>query len=132
MPFHDKTFDVVYCQLGLQFFPERPAALREMHRVMVAGGRVGLMVWQDIKFAPGFNALAAALARNVSAEAASIMRAPFALANSEHLSAIVAEQAFGDIKIDSVAGGVHFPSVSRGGGLCVTDPVAGPVVLALK
>jgi SAM-dependent methyltransferase len=34
MPFPDAAFDVAYCQLGLQFFPDRPAALREMNRVL--------------------------------------------------------------------------------------------------
>jgi SAM-dependent methyltransferase len=56
MPLPDGAFDVVYCQLGLQFFPDRPAALREMHRVLGAGGRLGLMVWQDIQYSPGFSA----------------------------------------------------------------------------
>jgi ubiquinone/menaquinone biosynthesis C-methylase UbiE len=113
MPLPDATYDVVYCQLGLQFFPDRPAALREMHRVMVTGGRVGFMVWQDIQCSPGFNALAAALARNVSTEAAGIMRAPFALANAEHLRTMMADQRFAGITIESVAGSVRFPSVSR-------------------
>jgi ubiquinone/menaquinone biosynthesis C-methylase UbiE len=65
MPLADGAFDVVYCQLGLQFFPDRPAALREMYRVLVSGGRLGFMVWQDIQYSPGFSALAAALARHV-------------------------------------------------------------------
>jgi len=113
MPLPDGTFDVVYCQLGLQFFPDRPAALREMRRVMVAGGRAGFMVWQNIQYSPGFSALAAALARNVGTEAQDIMRAPFALANAEELRALMAEQGFGEITIASVAGSVCFPSVSR-------------------
>jgi hypothetical protein len=71
------------------------------------------MVWQDIQYSPGFSALAAALARHVSADAAGIMRAPFALANTEQLHAMVAEQGFSEITIESVAGSVCFPSVSR-------------------
>jgi ubiquinone/menaquinone biosynthesis C-methylase UbiE len=38
MPLPDASFDIVYCQLGLQFFPDRAAALREMHRVLAPGG----------------------------------------------------------------------------------------------
>lgn len=53
MPFSDAAFDVVYCQAGLQFFPDRPAALREMHRVLAGGGRMGLMVWRGIRHSPG-------------------------------------------------------------------------------
>ena len=37
----DAAFDVVLCQQGVQFFPDRPAALREMRRVLVPGGRPG-------------------------------------------------------------------------------------------
>ena len=33
LPFPDGSFNVVYCQLGLQFFADRAAALREMRRV---------------------------------------------------------------------------------------------------
>lgn len=113
MPLPDGAFDIVYCQLGLQFFPDRPAALREMYRVLVPGGRLGFMVWQDIQSSPGFGALAAALARHVSTEAADIVNAPFVLADAERLRSLVAAEGFRDITIESVAGTVRSPSVSR-------------------
>jgi len=53
LPFPDGSFDVVYCQLGLQFFANRAAALREMRRVLDAEGRLALMVWQGIHESPG-------------------------------------------------------------------------------
>jgi ubiquinone/menaquinone biosynthesis C-methylase UbiE len=113
MPFPDGAFDIVYCQLGLQFFPDRAAALREMHRVLVPGGRLGLMVWRGIEQSPGFAAFAAALARHVSAEAASIMRAPFGLADPEELRRLIAVPGFRDITTRPVPGAVRFPSVAR-------------------
>lgn len=118
MPFPDGAFDVAYCQLGLQFFPDRPAALREMHRALVSGGRLGLMVWRGIEHSPGFDILAAALARHVSPEA---MRAPFGLAEAEELRGLMAAAGFRDITIRPVAGTVRFPSVAR----FVQDYVAG-------
>jgi len=39
------SFDVVLCQQGLQFFPDRHAALREIHRVLAPDGRALLSVW---------------------------------------------------------------------------------------
>ena len=42
------AFDVVLCQQGLQFFPDRPAALREMKRVLKPGGRAVIAVWAAI------------------------------------------------------------------------------------
>jgi SAM-dependent methyltransferase len=41
----DASVDVVLCQQGMQFFPDQPAALREMHRVLRPGGRVAFAVW---------------------------------------------------------------------------------------
>jgi ubiquinone/menaquinone biosynthesis C-methylase UbiE len=126
MPLPDAAFDIVYCQLGLQFFPDRPAALWEMYRVIVPGGRVGLMVWRGIEHSPGFAVLAAALARHVSPEAAGIMRAPFGLAEAEELRLLIAAAGFGDVTIRSVPGTVRFPSVER----FVQDYVAGSPLAA--
>lgn len=39
LPFDDATFDVIVCSLGLQFFEDKVAALGEVHRVLVDGGR---------------------------------------------------------------------------------------------
>src|SRR5215510_6031778 len=65
LPFPNASFNVAYCQLGLQFFTDRAAALREMHRVLAAGGRLALMVWRGIDESPGFAELADALERRV-------------------------------------------------------------------
>jgi ubiquinone/menaquinone biosynthesis C-methylase UbiE len=45
LPFDAGSFDVVLCQQGLQYFPDRMAAMREMARVLAPGGRVCLNVW---------------------------------------------------------------------------------------
>ena len=79
LPFSDETFDVVVCQQGLQFFSDRPAALREMHRVLLPGGRVALSVLGPLERNPGHAALVRALERHLDAAAASAMRSCFAL-----------------------------------------------------
>jgi hypothetical protein len=92
-----------------------------MYRVLVPGGRLGLMVWRGIEHSPGFDILATALARHVSSEAASSMRAPFALADAEALRGLIAGAGFRNITIRPVPGTVRFPSVAR----FVEDYVAG-------
>jgi SAM-dependent methyltransferase len=121
MPFPDGRFDVAYCQLGLQFFPDRPAALREMHRVLVSGGRLGLMVWRGIEHSPGFDILAAALAGMSVPGPPASCALPFGLAEAEELRELMAAAGFRDITIRPVAGTVRFPSVAR----FVQDYVAG-------
>jgi ubiquinone/menaquinone biosynthesis C-methylase UbiE len=75
LPFDAATFDAAFCQLGLQYFPDRQRAAREMHRVLKPGGRLVVLVWRGLAHSPGFQALAAALERHVSPEAAAVMRA---------------------------------------------------------
>jgi len=45
LPFEDATFDMVLCQFGVMFFPDKPAALSEVRRVLVDGGSCLLNVW---------------------------------------------------------------------------------------
>jgi ubiquinone/menaquinone biosynthesis C-methylase UbiE len=45
LPFEDAAFDLVLCQFGVMFFPDKPAALSEVRRVLVAGGSCLLNVW---------------------------------------------------------------------------------------
>jgi ubiquinone/menaquinone biosynthesis C-methylase UbiE len=52
LPFSAETFDAVLCQQGLQYLPDRPAALGEMHRVLVPGGRLALSLWRPIHGQP--------------------------------------------------------------------------------
>ncbi|HEX6926732.1 MAG TPA: methyltransferase domain-containing protein [Longimicrobiaceae bacterium] len=41
-----EQFDVVVCQQGFQFFPDRHAAARQMRRALANGGRVGISTWR--------------------------------------------------------------------------------------
>lgn len=40
LPFESGSFDVVLCQQGFQYIPDRTAAIKEMARVLVPGERV--------------------------------------------------------------------------------------------
>jgi SAM-dependent methyltransferase len=128
LPFPDGSFDVVYCQLGLQFFPNRTAALREMRRVLGPEGRIALMVWRGIHESVGFAVLAEALERQVGLPAAAIMRAPFGLSNADELGALVSAAGFQNVAIQQRSGTVRFPSVERFVLSYVAgSPLAGPV-----
>ena len=50
MPLPDATFDVAYCQQGLQHMSDPRAALREMRRLLKVDGRIGVATWQRSPF----------------------------------------------------------------------------------
>jgi ubiquinone/menaquinone biosynthesis C-methylase UbiE len=110
LPFAEASLDVVCCQLGLQFFPDREVALREIKRVLVPGGRVVVMVWREIDRAPGFAVLAAALGRTIGADAEALMRAPFSLSDAQELARLMETAGLHDCAIRGETGNVHFPS----------------------
>jgi ubiquinone/menaquinone biosynthesis C-methylase UbiE len=112
LPFAEASFDVVCCQLGLQFFPDREGALREMKRVLVPGGRAVVMVWREIDRAPGFAVLAAALGRTIGSDAEALMRAPFALSDAGELSRLLEAAGFVDCAIHAETGYVRFASAA--------------------
>jgi SAM-dependent methyltransferase len=45
LPVPDGSVDVVCCQFGAMFFPDRPAAFAEAGRVLVPGGRLVFSTW---------------------------------------------------------------------------------------
>jgi len=49
LPFPDGAFDYVVCQFGVMFFPDKPAAFREVRRVLRPGGQFLFNVWGDKK-----------------------------------------------------------------------------------
>jgi ubiquinone/menaquinone biosynthesis C-methylase UbiE len=112
LPFAADSFDVVLCQLGLQFFPEPRAALREQRRVLVVGGRLALSVFSPIERNPAAQALSNALDRHVATDASLAKRAEHALANPAELTALVADAGFRQIRIETVSKTTHVPSVA--------------------
>jgi SAM-dependent methyltransferase len=56
LPFPDGSFDVAGCQHALQRFADPVPVLEEMARVLVPGGRLGVMTWGPIEENPAFAA----------------------------------------------------------------------------
>jgi len=49
LPFPDGSFDLVVCQFGVMFFPDRPAAHAEVARVLRPGGTYLLSTWGSVE-----------------------------------------------------------------------------------
>ncbi len=49
LPYEPGTFDVVVCQFGVMFFPDKATAFSEVHRVLKPGGRLVFNAWDRIE-----------------------------------------------------------------------------------
>jgi len=113
-PFTDGAFEVVLCQQGLQFFPDKPRGLREMYRVLRPGGRMVLSVWGPIERSPGFGVLAEALTRHVGSQAGGLLTSgPFSLSDADELRTLIAGANFQDIDIRRVTKTLHYAALEE-------------------
>lgn len=62
IPRPDASIDVVLCQQGLQFMPDRPAVMREVRRLLAPGGVFAAAVWDREQPLVPFDHYAGALA----------------------------------------------------------------------
>jgi ubiquinone/menaquinone biosynthesis C-methylase UbiE len=82
----DDTMDVVICQQGLQFFPDREDAAREFYRVLRKGGRAVASAWQSVDRCEFFGAICDALFQVGEPDIAEMMRKPFDFLPGEELA----------------------------------------------
>ncbi len=111
LPFPEGKFDLVLCQLGLQFFPDQGRSLREMRRVLSPSGRVALSVYSPIERTPGANAFALALDRVLGPNASRIKRGEHSFDAPDKLQELLIAAGFVDAEIETVMQKIVFPSV---------------------
>jgi ubiquinone/menaquinone biosynthesis C-methylase UbiE len=105
----DHVFDVIVCQQGLQFFPDKPAALREMHRAARHGGRLGISCWAPIEESPMFAAMSRSLDSYLGEDAGRAYRGgPFGLTDAGELARLVDEAGFRDVRVERLTMPVTF------------------------
>ena len=111
LPFPSARFDAVLCQLGLQFFPDQPKALREMRRVVREPGRIALSVYSPIERTPGADAFVRALDEVLGPQASRIKRGEHSFAEPAQLEKLLHDAGFGTVDVQTVVQRIVFPSV---------------------
>src|SRR5215470_2957079 len=105
------AFDFVVCQQGLQFFPDRLAAITEMRRALRPGGQLAIATWSRIGENPFYAALHAALRESVPGDLADRLLAPFSWPDAQDLKNTVEAAGFHEIRVRSAT----LPLIFEGG-----------------
>jgi ubiquinone/menaquinone biosynthesis C-methylase UbiE len=100
LPFENNSFDAVVSRLGVMFFPDPLAALREMLRVTKPEGAIALAVWDKSEFNPFSYLITNVVTRHFGAAAPDNPNAPgaFRFAEPGSLAQILSEAAAVDVK----------------------------------
>jgi ubiquinone/menaquinone biosynthesis C-methylase UbiE len=111
LPFLADSFDVVFCQLGLQFFPDQRKALGEMCCVLKGGGRAALSVFSRIERTPGAKAFVLALDDVIGGDASRIKRGEHSFTDATQLETLLRDSGFNAVDVQTVEQTIVFPSV---------------------
>jgi SAM-dependent methyltransferase len=112
LPMAAGEFDAVLCQQGLQFFPDRQAAVDEMSRVTRPGGRVAVTVWSPMHRSPYMEAQFHAVAELLGAEASASLLDAFAC-SADAVGAAFRAAGLHHVEDREVVANIRLESVDR-------------------
>lgn len=106
LPFADETYDLVTCQQGLQFVPDRAKAVQEMRRVLRPGGRAVVSCWSAIEHNSYYVAMASIMERHLGEP---VLENIFQLSDADALRALFVTAGFTDVRIEAVRLTARYP-----------------------
>jgi SAM-dependent methyltransferase len=125
LPFSDGEFDLVLCQFGAMFFPDRVLAYREAKRVLRPGGRFLFNVWDSLSANPASERIEQAVAALFPQDPPGFLgRVPFGYHDRGAITADLEAAGFGEVAIETVAArGRAGSALEAATGLCQGSPL---------
>lgn len=110
LPYADASFDAAFSMFGLIFFPDRAAGFRELHRVLVPGGRVVVSSWQPIDKLALYLELFGALGALLPNMPFSAGKAPLGVPSE--FAAEMTDAGFVDVVVHEISHASHYASMT--------------------
>ncbi len=103
LPFETGSVDRVSCHQGLQFFPDRLAALAEARRVLEPGGRLAVATWGRLEDNPWPAALSTAVGRMLGEDTGAGMSVVCDVGDPGEVGELLRSAGFVDVLVDERA-----------------------------
>ena len=102
LAFDDGSFDVVVCQVGLMFLPDKVQGFREARRVLSSDGALLANVWHSMEANPAAGAIHATLAKLFPADPPRFVETPYGYHDTGRIRADMAEAGWEDVQLEDV------------------------------
>jgi SAM-dependent methyltransferase len=124
LPFPDGEFDLVVCQFGAMFFPDRIAAYREARRVLRPGGTFLFNVWDRLDSNPASKTVSDAVAELFPDDPPSFIgRVPFGYHDKAAIEADLRAAGFTAVDAQTVGKRSRGSARQLAPGLCQGSPL---------
>ena len=94
IPYEDDKFDLIVCQFGVMFAPDKIKALSEMYRVLKPGGQLLFNVWGDIEYNKVWNVTNKVVNSFFSDTPLTIYQGPFSMSDEKAVLALMKQAGF--------------------------------------
>ncbi|MFY0311772.1 class I SAM-dependent methyltransferase [Leisingera sp. D0M16] len=102
LPFDDGSFDLIACQFGVMFFPDKASAFREAARVLRPGGHYVFNVWAPMAQNPFAEIADAEAARFFPEDPPGFYKVPFHYGDPAAVTADLNGEDWADVSHDNV------------------------------
>ncbi len=125
LPYQDDSFDLVVCQFGVMFLPDKVAAYRGIRRVLSTDGSFLFTAWDTLDTHVIEAAVIDAMAELFAQDPPSFLRrVPHGYADPERIRADILASGFETVEVERVALTGHAPSVATlAEGYCMGTPL---------
>jgi ubiquinone/menaquinone biosynthesis C-methylase UbiE len=125
LPFADASFDLVVCQFGSMFFPDRVRGHGEAQRVLADGGCYLLAIWNTIERNPLTDVAQQVLVESFPDDPPMFMsEGPFSYHDASRIESDLHDAGFGTVEIETVEKRSRAPSAhDAASALCYGTPM---------
>lgn len=129
LPFPDQSFDVVACQFGVMFLPDKTAGFRGIRRVLSEGGQFLFSVWDKLESNVLSAVVEAAVAKAFPDDPpAFFRRTPFGYHEEAAITAALRDAGFSDVRAETLTLPSRAPSADHVAiAICQGTPLRGEI-----
>lgn len=124
LPFEDSSFDLVLCQFGVMFFPDKVKGGSEAHRVLRDSGRYLAIVWDRLDRNPVSHAISEVLEEEFPEDPPRFLeRMPFGYADMSRIETDLHSAGFDHVEIETVELSSRVSANDAAIGMCQGSPM---------